>query len=130
MTTKSDPTTTPRKSPDERRHSQRFKAPEKTLAITQDFIGQIVDISASGCKFRYIDNSGTLSQQKAMDIMMSDSDFYLEHIPIAMAWQERPESAALSTITIREVGVYFSPLLPAQQDRIDHFIKKYAIGLV
>lgn len=128
MTARSDPTTNHKKSPDERRHTQRFKAPDKTLAITQDFIGQIVDISSGGCKLRYIDNSGALSQQKTMDIMMSDSDFYLERVPIAMAWHERPENTAWSTIIIREVGVYFTALPPAQQHRIDHFIKNYALG--
>ncbi len=129
MTSKTGPTANHKQSPDERRHNQRFKAPEKTLAITPDFIGQIVDISTTGCKLRYIDNSGKLSPQSSMDILMSDHDFYMEQIPIAMAWQERSERTSFSTITLREVGVYFAALVPDQQDRIDLFIKNHALGV-
>lgn len=116
-------------APAERRQHQRFKAPEKTLAITPSIIGQIVDISAGGCELKYIDNNGKLAQEGAMDILMNDKGFYMEQLPIAMAWQDRPASSALSTIVIRKVGLRFANLTPNQRERIDYFIKNYAIGV-
>lgn len=113
----------------ERRQFQRFKAPEKTLAITPNIIGQIVDISAGGCELKYIDNNGQLEHEGAMDILMNDQGFYMEQVPIAMAWQDRPESSALSTIIIRKVGVRFAELSPAQRERIDYFIKNFTLGV-
>lgn len=116
-------------SPAERRKHQRFKAPEKTLAITPDVIGQIVDISAGGCELKYIDTSGKKVDEGSMDILMSDNGFYMEQVPITMAWQDRPESSALSTIIIRKVGIRFAGLTPAQQQRIDYFISNYTLGV-
>ena len=116
-------------SPAERRQHQRFKAPEKTLAITPNIIGQIVDISAGGCELKYIDNNGTLAHEGAMDILMNDRGFYMEEIPISMAWQDTPESSALSTIIIRKVGIRFADFSPAQKEKIDYFIKNYTLGV-
>lgn len=121
--------TGPRPSPTERRQHQRFKAPEKTLAITPNIIGQIVDISAGGCELKYIDNNGTLAHEGAMDILMNDRGFYMEEIPIRMAWQDTPESSALSTIIIRKVGIRFTDLNQDQREKIDFFIKNYALGV-
>lgn len=116
-------------SPSERRQYQRFKAPEKTLAITPNIIGQIVDISVGGCELKYIDNNGKLAPNGAMDILMNDKGFYMEQVPIATAWQDQPESSALSTIVIRKIGIRFADLSPSQKERIDYFIKNYAIGV-
>lgn len=113
----------------ERRQHQRFKAPEKTLAITPNIIGQIVDISAGGCELKYIDNNGLLAPEGVMDILMNDKGFYMESVPIAMAWQDHPESSALSTIVIRKIGLRFADLSPIQKEKIDYFIKNYAIGV-
>lgn len=117
------PTTT------ERRRHQRFKAPEKTLAITPNIIGQIIDISAGGCELKYIDNNGQLPSEGVMDILANDAGFYLEEVPIAMAWQDRPENSALSTILIRKVGLKFATLTPIQKERIDFFIKNHSLGI-
>lgn len=119
----------PSQSPTERRQHQRFKAPEKTLAITPNIIGQIVDISAGGCELKYIDNNGKLANEDAMDILMNDKGFYMEQIPISMAWQDLPERSVLSTISIRKVGIRFADLNPEQKERIDYFIKNYALGV-
>lgn len=113
----------------ERRRHQRFKAPERTLAITPNIIGQIVDISTGGCELKYIDNNGDLAPEGVMDILMNDKGFYMERVPISMAWRDRPESSALSTIIIRKIGISFTDLNPAQKERIDYFIKNYAIGV-
>ena len=116
-------------SPAERRQHQRFKAPEKTLAITPNIIGQIVDISAGGCELKYIDNNGSLENEGSMDILMHDNGFYMEQVPIVMAWQDRPQSSALSTIIIRKIGIRFAELSPAQKERIDYFIKNFTLGV-
>ena len=122
--------TTAQSSPTaERRQHQRFKAPEKTLAITPNIIGQIVDISVGGCELKYIDNNGKLASEGAMDILMNDKGFYMEQVPIATAWQDRPESSALSTIVIRKIGIRFADLSPSQRERIDYFIQNYATGV-
>ncbi|MDP2105418.1 MAG: PilZ domain-containing protein [Desulfobulbaceae bacterium] len=113
----------------ERRRHQRFKAPEKTLAITPNIIGQIIDISAGGCELKYIDNNGHLPTEGVMDILANDAGFYLEEVPIAMAWQDQPENSALSTIMIRKVGLSFASLTPAQKERIDFFIKNHTLGI-
>lgn len=113
----------------ERRQHQRFKAPEKTLAITPNIIGQIIDISAGGCELKYIDNNGQLAKEGVMDILANDAGFYLEEVPIAMAWQDRPDNSALSTIIIRKVGLSFATLTQAQKDQIDFFIKNHTLGI-
>jgi len=113
----------------ERRRYQRFKAPEKTLAITPNIIGQIIDISAGGCELKYIDNNGQLPREGVMDILANDAGFYLEEVPVAMAWQDRPENSALSTIIIRKVGLSFANLSPAQKEQIDFFIKNHTLGI-
>lgn len=127
MPTENTPLRNP--APTERRRHQRFKTPERTLAITPNIIGQIIDISAGGCELKYIDNNGDLAPDGSMDILMNDKGFYMEHVPIAMAWQDRPESSALSTIIIRKIGISFTDLSDSQKERIDYFIKNYAIGV-
>ena len=122
-------TISPNASPSERRQHQRFKAPEKTLAITPNIIGQIVDISVGGCELKYIDNNGKLAPEGAMDILMNDKGFYMEGVPIAMAWQDHPEPSSLSSIVIRKIGIRFDNLNPIQKEKIDYFIRNYAIGV-
>lgn len=112
----------------ERRQHPRFKAPEKTLAITSTIIGQILDISAGGCEVKFIDNNEQLAPRIAMDILMHDHGFYMEQVPVVMAWQDLPQSSALSTIIVRKIGVRFAELSPAQQEKIDFFIKNFTVG--
>ncbi len=118
----------PTPAPVERRKHQRFKAPEKTLAITPTIIGQILDISAGGCEVKFIDNNGQMDRELAMDILMHDHGFYMEQVPVVMAWQELPQCSALSTIIVRKIGVRFAKLSPAQHEKIDFFIKNFTIG--
>ena len=122
-------TTSQRPLAAERRQHQRFKAPEKTLAITPNIIGQIVDISAGGCELKYIDNNAKLPPNSAMDIMMNDKGFFMEQVPIAMAWHDSPPNPGLNTILIRKIGIRFADLSPIHKERIDYFIKNYAIGV-
>lgn len=64
-----------------------------------------------------------------MDILANETGFYMEEIPITMAWQERPENSALSTIVIRKVGLSFTNLTPAQKKQIDFFISNHTLGI-
>ncbi|MDA8418600.1 MAG: PilZ domain-containing protein [Desulfobacteraceae bacterium] len=113
----------------ERRRHQRFKVPERTLAITPNIIGQIIDISVGGCELKYIENNGPLDSEGTMDILMHSGSFFMEQVPIALAWQDRPQSSALSNIIIRKIGVRFSDLTHDQEEKIGYFIRNHTLGV-
>ena len=52
-----------------------------------------------------------------MDILLNEKEFYMERVPIAVAWEESQENGALSAISVKKVGICFAELSPVQKEK-------------
>ena len=67
----------------ERRMHPRFRVQEKAYAVINDGfykIGQIQNISKSGLAFKYMEKGEKVEGTYRVDIIVSDSDFFLRNI--------------------------------------------------
>lgn len=91
-------------------------------------MGKIVDISMGGVGFSYIPNGGSenapLGQHSRVDILMHDSDFYLEKIPCRIVTDfTLKDSFAISHKTLNRCGIAFEELTPAQRAQLEYQIQ-------
>lgn len=116
----------------ERRKNRRLRVPRDAfVALRPDYValGQITDVSMNGLCFRGIawqDPSHTLFE---LDIFLAGRPFYLYKVPFTTIWAIKENSAPLlSSIAMRQTGVRFGKLSPAQISQLKYFIDNYAVG--
>ena len=114
----------------ERRQHRRFTVPTKTIALTPNNLGQVLDISLEGCAVKYIGEDLNISSDKYLDILMKKTNnggCHLEKLPINIVWENSPDFSAFSTITVKKVGIEFRDLTVAQQQQLHNFIENYGV---
>lgn len=115
----------------ERRRHQRFQVPTCAFAgVGPDFtkVGRPRDISMGGVAFSYV-GSEEPSTGSYLDLFLSDSDFYLGHLPIKAIFDyELVNKASLSSATMRRCAVKFGKLTRSQKSRLAYFIQNHTVG--
>lgn len=112
----------------ERRQSVRYNVPGKTIAISPHNLGQVLDISMQGCSVKYIGGELHFKAEECIDILMKqakDNGFYIEQLPIQIAWEDSPDFSAFSSIVVKRVGMKFHELTEPQQQQLNQFITQH-----
>ena len=110
----------------DRRHHPRFIVQEPaSVVVTGDDVGlpyHLVNISAGGMAFRYLNSTPLPLTDSQMDIYMG-GDLYIGRLPITVV-DDRP--LVSDSIPARHCGVRFGVLTPAQQIQLQSFIHSQA----
>ena len=118
----------------ERRRQKRFKAQEGAFAALVNpcsQLGQIKDISKHGLSFQYIETEDRPQETCELKIIFGSRGLYIDKLPFqTIADIEINSEFSFSSIKMRQVGIKFGPLTPAQQDRLDEFIINHTLGEV
>jgi hypothetical protein len=113
---------------------KRFLAPRGSfVAIGPHFnkVGQIIDIGMDGLSFDYVASEELPDKSFEADILLSDTDFYLERVPCEMISEVKiSRKSSFGSLFIRKCSVQFGELTPKQMSQLEYFIQNYAIGIV
>jgi hypothetical protein len=94
-------------------------------------LGKIVDISAGGLAFGYINGHGPFKSSSELDILFLDNGFFLQKVRFKTAWDfEIPNELPVSAETMRRSGVRFKKLKNNQKSMLKYFIENHAVGEV
>jgi hypothetical protein len=91
-------------------------------------LGHIVDISAKGLAFRYLENDGddALKEAGKLDIHLLDQTRCLENIPFKPVSNTRLNSDPSSgLVPLRRCGVAFGELSMAQHSELLGFLQRF-----
>jgi hypothetical protein len=116
---------------DRRRH-QRFKAKMGAIAamMTNNRLGQIMDVSQGGLSFRYIEDNGGPHESCELKILMPEAGFYLGDLNFITVSDFPVESnLPFRSIQMRQTGLQFLQLTPKQEFQLEQFISHHTIGL-
>ena len=117
------------REPIERRKQKRSKSREGAfvaLRLRGSKLGQIVDISARGLAFRYIDIGERPRGTFELDILFRDKEFHLERVPAkTVSDSESAEAFPFSATKTRRHSVQFGDLTDDQVSQLAYFIKHY-----
>jgi hypothetical protein len=115
----------------ERRKHKRFQAPTCAFAgVGPDFtkVGRPRDISMGGVAFSYVGREEP-STGSYLDLFMTDSDFYLGHLPINAIFDcELVNKAPSSSAGMRRCAVKFGKMTRSQKSRLAYFIHNHTVG--
>ena len=114
----------------ERRLDKRFKMKDRVfveLSGKPIKIGEMIDLSAGGLSFRYLDG---VFFQKDLEIKMYyiPDRFISEGITVRTVWDAKIiPKFSMGIIKTRRRGAYFENLTEAQKFQIEHLIQNYSI---
>lgn len=116
----------------ERRKHKRFEMPTDsfvTLGPQGTIIGKIVDMSAGGLSFGYIDGQESVKKLSELDIFCMDNGFRLKEVRFKTAWEfETPNELPASSQTMRRSGVRFKKLSRGQRSQLKDFLENHPTG--
>ena len=116
----------------ERRKHKRFKVKERVFvefSVNPIKVGEMIDISAGGLSFRYIDNGEMIQKSLEIKIYYSQSGFASERMAVRNVWDAiiKPKFS-IGIIKTRRRGAYFENLTLTQKSQIEYLIQNYAMG--
>lgn len=123
-----------RKNGMDRRRYKRFKVPTDAFAVLKApkfRIGQISDMSMGGLAFCYVDQKINPREISFVDILLADDGFYLDRIPVKIAWDEDfSDCAQLQPRSMKRCGLMFEEISQSQQALLASFVPKHAGGFL
>ncbi len=110
----------------ERRSHQRFVTPDNVLALSTWSYGQVVNISMSGMRIKYLLHRQDRFQDSFEVGLLNDSgDHYLAKLPCrVVSCLDTTPSSMPANLFIREAGVMFDSLSPSQARQLADFVMK------
>lgn len=117
----------------ERRKSKRLIPKSAAFAASRpEFrkIGRIIDIGRGGVAYEYLaeKDAGANPRDIEIDILLSDSDFYLSGIPCTSVYDiqtEEYENTAKNGMVTRRCGLKFELLKERQIEQLEFFLKTH-----
>ena len=109
----------------EKREHKRHPASKNTIVISQENIGQVVDISAGGLGLEYLCVEN-IPDRWHTDILSGKGTFFLEDLPVKLAWEGTPKISPDTDTMSQVIGVNFDQPSEEQQQKLNRFIEKLA----
>ena len=116
----------------DRRKNRRFKVPPDAFTVIKQprfKMGQIVDMSAGGFSFCYIDGSIPPLDNLKVDILLADNGYYLDQIPVGVVsdftigvnypFNEKP---------VKRCSLKFNGLSDAKLAQLSALVPKHTAG--
>jgi hypothetical protein len=90
-------------------------------------LGQIIDIGRGGLALRYFVGCKHFSDAKSLDIMVANTQFYIENIRVrSVSVMGVKSHLPFPRVAMCRLGVSFENLTHRQKDQVDHLIEAYA----
>lgn len=114
----------------ERRRHPRFLVKEGTLAINDQIVGPVINISLGGMAFEYYDNDMQDAPDMDMGIFFSETGFLLTNLTSEAVYEETVDSSVSFLPLIRKrTSIKFVDLTPTQRQKLLRFIDNHTCGL-
>lgn len=113
----------------ERRRQPRFKVGNRAFALcwlSPSIIGTIIDVSQFGIAFSYIADQVELENMFEIGIMLLEANFFLEKISFQTVSDILIPGPPESTLEIRRHSGHFLYPTPAQQQKLEQFIRHHS----
>ena len=116
-----------------RRKEVRFSVSDSVYVVVNtepQTMGQMVEISTSGLAFTFVDLNAVskrLSEQAKLrvDLFAGGKGFFIKDLACRLVSKiENISSQAISSLTIKRVGVEFEALTLPQQVQINHLVQR------
>ena len=116
-----------------RRKEARFSVSDSVYVVINtepQTMGQMVEISTSGLAFTFVDLNAVskrLSEQAVLrvDLFAGGKGFFIKDLACRLVSKiENVSSQAMSSLTIKRVGVEFEALTLPQQVQINHLVQR------
>jgi hypothetical protein len=113
-----------------KRKHKRFQAQDRSYVEIKESnkVGQILDISAGGLAFKYIDTGKRPEESFDLDILFKDTGFHLENIPFKIVSDLALNGGlSYSSIKTRRCSGLFRQLNQNHISKLEYFIQNYTI---
>jgi hypothetical protein len=118
----------------ERRKYTRFRAKDGAFIEVRSHrgrLGEVIDIGKGGLAFRYIDIGDRPKGSFELDILLKETGFRLEKVPVeTISDLKTSKYFPYSSTKTRRQGVRFGELTPNQLSKLEDFIKNHTTGEV
>ena len=121
-----------RRRPSDRRKNRRFKIKSVTYTVfktmSDEDMGELIDISKGGLSFRYYISSKKVKDPYELNIISADDSFQLNNVPIKeISNITKSDKSHLKSIVQGRFGFQFMDLTPYQISELDYFMKNYTL---
>ncbi|MEN8256644.1 MAG: PilZ domain-containing protein [Thermodesulfobacteriota bacterium] len=109
---------------EERRKHKRFQAQDNVLALNALSFGQVINMSMGGLRIKYLlRRNDPFHKSFEISLLNNSADHYIDKLSckVVNITDSGPICPPLN-LFIREAGVMFLGLTPAQKDLLDHFL--------
>ncbi len=115
---------------DRRRHP-RFRTAGDVYAVLRNHperVGPVFDISRGGLSFRYIEEGSTRDGADFIDLFATRERVMVEKVPVRTI-SDFPvdQDVPYSTVSVRQRGVQFLTVKPAQQRMLDTLLRHHTV---
>jgi hypothetical protein len=113
-----------------KRKHKRYLAQNRSYVETKESskVGQILDISAGGLAFKYIDMGDRPKESIDLDILVKDNGFHLENIAFMIVSDIKLNGEyAFSSTKMRRCGGLFRQLNQNQVFQLEYFIQNHTL---
>lgn len=115
----------------EKRQHERTQIPEGVFVVLRSDhveVGQVVDMSLRGLRFRYVPHHAPSNGSSEL-LIFSAGNAYVYRIPFKTVWDKGSDQAPFSS-EMRQCGVQFSELKPSHAFQLDYLVQKYSTSQV
>jgi PilZ domain len=116
----------------ERRSHERYQVQQGIYALLKNGaskLGQIINISAGGLAFMYINHEERIGEPVEVDIFISGNGYFLKGIPCKKISDIHVDNfVPFSTFEMRQLGIQFGSMNNGQAAQLDSFIKEYTLS--
>ena len=114
--------------PIERRRNSRFRANDRIVVEVRSSpikVGRMLDISAGGLSFYYIDSGKAAQEPSELNIWV-DNSLFLKEVNFGTVSDFRiDDSVDKGSVIVKRRGVLFESLTAEQKIKLDHIIEQY-----
>jgi c-di-GMP-binding flagellar brake protein YcgR len=116
----------------ERREHKRFHLSNRALVVLRPYytkLGRVVDVSAGGLSFTYLESNQSSQESFELDVLSEDFTARVREIPFEVVSEQDEKKAPFSagSTTMKRCGVKFSSLTEIQRSLLKSFIEDHTI---
>lgn len=111
----------------EMRKQRRFKANEGALALADENMAKVIDISRGGVSLLFFDNSlQNVPKRLFLDLLSIENETKADQLPGQLTWEQEVSFSQVSGMVYKKVGIQFGDLSLQQADQLDALILQYS----
>lgn len=110
---------------DKRKH-KRYLVPEDVVAICQDRVGRVVDISEGGLRIKLIDSSEPITGKSIATFYCSTTNTKIKEFSFTLIREENINFSRFGSLSTQTIGAAFDNTNSIHMNQIRHYISELA----